>query len=195
MEGNYQTSLAIDYVASRDIQPGEELFLDYGDDFEKAWNNHVENWNPPEGSKHYADAATFNTKMKDSILRKQDEQEIDPYPPNLEIRCHADLHREFWRKFVWKIDEKGWHCKIVSRETSEESDILYTVVNNHGRRVKGVPRRAISFVDKPYTTDVHLKHAFRHEIGIPDEIFPERWRNRVVAEDPNDDDDDDDNGK
>jgi hypothetical protein len=50
MEGNYQTSLAIDYVALRDIEPVEELFLDYGDDFEKAWNNHVENWKPPEGS-------------------------------------------------------------------------------------------------------------------------------------------------
>jgi hypothetical protein len=27
-----------------------------------------------------------------------------------------------------------------------------------------------------YTTDQHLENAFRHEIGIPDAIFPDQWK-------------------
>ena len=29
---------------------------------------------------------------------------------------------------------------------------------------------------KPYTSDIHLPGAFRGSIGIPDELFPEAWR-------------------
>ena len=41
--------------------------------------------------------------------------------------------------------------------------------------VKGVPREAIEFVNKPYTSDEHMKSAFRHHIGIPHNIFPTEW--------------------
>ena len=42
--------------------------------------------------------------------------------------------------------------------------------------VSKVPRPAIRFTDKMYTTDQHLQQAFRHWIGMPDEIFPQAWR-------------------
>jgi hypothetical protein len=42
---------------------------------------------------------------------------------------------------------------------------------------EGVPRSVISFLDKPYTTDIHLSNVFRHDIRIPDEMFPRKWRN------------------
>lgn len=40
--------LHMDVVALRDIQPGEEVFVDYGIDWEKAWQAHVAAWQPPE---------------------------------------------------------------------------------------------------------------------------------------------------
>jgi hypothetical protein len=40
-----------------------------------------------------------------------------------------------------------------------------------------VPRSAIVFYDKPGRTDIHLPNAFRHVIGIPDDIFPNQWKN------------------
>ena len=40
------------------------------------------------------------------------------------------------------------------------------------------PREAFYFLDKPYSTDMFLKHAFRHEIGLPEDLFPEIWKNR-----------------
>ena len=42
--------------------------------------------------------------------------------------------------------------------------------------VTRVPRHAIRFSDKIYTTDVHLPTAFRHEIHLNDELFPEAWK-------------------
>jgi hypothetical protein len=46
----------------------------------------------------------------------------------------------------------------------------------------GVPRDAIRFWDLPYTSDLHLGNAFRHEIGIPDSILPQAWRMASKAE-------------
>jgi hypothetical protein len=34
--------LASDVVALRDIQPGEEAFIDYGSEWEEAWKTHFE---------------------------------------------------------------------------------------------------------------------------------------------------------
>jgi hypothetical protein len=42
--------------------------------------------------------------------------------------------------------------------------------------VSKVPRHAVRFSDKPYTTDPHLEGAFRHELHLPDDVFPEEWK-------------------
>jgi hypothetical protein len=60
---------------------------------------------------------------------------------------------------------------------------LYTAllldVNKEARAgmLQDAPRDAFVFVDKPYKSDMHLPNAFRHEIMIPDEIFPDKWKN------------------
>ena len=72
-------SLLLDVVATKDIQPGEEVFLDYGDEWEEAWNNHVKNWIRPPNAKEYKSSAMLN---KENILRTAEEQKTDPYPDN-----------------------------------------------------------------------------------------------------------------
>ena len=206
MRDKWNTILAIDYVALRDIEPGEELFLDYGDEFEEAWNRHVQTWKPPKDSEHYSDAAEFNQKTKDDVLRTQDEQELNPYPSNLEIRCHKSLKKNDWRQllqwgrdYVWSIGNKGLPCDILARRKLDDGSFAYDVRIEYEEEDdedeededeititlyrEGLPRSAISFVDTPYSTDIHLESAFRHEIGIPDDIFPGVWRNRKEARD------------
>ena len=39
-----------------------------------------------------------------------------------------------------------------------------------------VPRRGMKFIDLPYQSDQNLKAAFRHEIGVPNHIWPENWK-------------------
>jgi len=71
----------------------------------------------------------------------------------------------------------------------QEQEYYYTVVirNRYGLKtqeripvghmhvVTHVPRQAIRFTDKIYTTDQHLPNAFRHEIGLGDDVFPSQW--------------------
>lgn len=78
---------------------------------------------------------------------------------------------------------------ILQRNNNDSiaaSDSTYTVewVNKKGITtvVAGVPHAAMLFVDKSDTSDTifAMEHAFRHYIGIPDEIFPTGpWRNRL----------------
>ena len=42
--------LSLEIIALRDIAPGEEVFMDYGEAWEKAWLAHVKAWQPPEGN-------------------------------------------------------------------------------------------------------------------------------------------------
>jgi hypothetical protein len=37
----------MEIVALRDIKPGEEVYMDYGEAWEDAWENHVANYKPP----------------------------------------------------------------------------------------------------------------------------------------------------
>jgi SET domain-containing protein len=39
-----QPQLAWDFVALRDIDQGEELLLDYGDEWVVSWEKHVDAW-------------------------------------------------------------------------------------------------------------------------------------------------------
>lgn len=38
--------LSLDIIATRDIEPGEELYIDYGQKWEEAWDQHLYNWSP-----------------------------------------------------------------------------------------------------------------------------------------------------
>ena len=46
--------------------------------------------------------------------------------------------------------------------------------------VSHVPHTAIHVVDRPYTTDVFRKSAFRHEIGVPDGMYPTNWMRKKL---------------
>jgi len=76
-------------------------------------------------------------------------------------------------------------CSILERYTEskvDDTEILYkvnvTLDGNSEITVQGIPRRAIKFVDNAYSADQHMSGTFRHEIGIPDEIFPNTWRDQ-----------------
>jgi SET domain len=46
LESDATAKLAFDIIATRDIKKGDEVFLDYGDAWEAAWNEHVRTWEP-----------------------------------------------------------------------------------------------------------------------------------------------------
>ena len=67
--------------------------------------------------------------------------------------------------------------RIIDRILLDNKSYVYKVLLVDKTTVTKVPRKALSFTQQMYGSDMFLKEAFRHEIMIPDEIFPDAWRN------------------
>ena len=212
MEWHYHPKLAFDFVATKDIEEGEELFLDYGDAWEAAWTKHAAQWKPNNDSKFYMSSDDWNQRTYNEALLTEEEQLNDPYPDNISIQCHSMLawndeeaaslsdtlvvdNEETlpWvqQDFEWDASEYGHPCLILERYEDDSQwtyDVILEVQDDSGSLSEEVfqhrvPRRAISFFDRPYTSDIHLSSAFRHEIGIPMEMIPALWKYRTTSDD------------
>ena len=136
----------------------------------------------------------------EEIVRTVDEQKSDPYATNAEttvwlffdgINIH-DSVRYNWNDPRFSFDLTGLMteypsfpvpCKIVKRYETEsdgtEDKFQYEISMQGNIEIffYDVPREAIQFVYKAYTSNQHIPTAFRHEIEIHDEIFPAKWKN------------------
>lgn len=137
--------LFMDLVATRDIQPGDEIFLDYGDEWVAAWDDHVEAWEDKEyhHSPDYQSARDWNKENGQVMLRTSKEQEEEPYPSHMELRClaaiedvealtNADAARQ------WITSESGILCDIALRRKPIEED-AHLGENEYVYRVKFAP--------------------------------------------------------
>ena len=111
LEDQLSPGLEFDYVAIKDIQPGEEVFLDYGKEWDQAWKSHLDDWMPVEGADNYVDASQLNCYDEDEcknapVVKTYDEQEKHPYPDNLRMWCYFDYEDE--RKMVFDINKDEW---------------------------------------------------------------------------------------
>jgi len=129
LEFDYNVGLAFDYVATKDIQEGEELFLDYGEAFEDSLTSYLSNWNSSTSEVNYIPAQRYNEQLANAPIRTELEQESDPYPQNLEIRCHSSLITKRKpantnRHGRWESREFGVPCRILDRYRVETSKTL-----------------------------------------------------------------------
>eukprot|EP00586_Coscinodiscus_wailesii_P013646 CAMPEP_0172520076 /NCGR_PEP_ID=MMETSP1066-20121228/291791_1 /TAXON_ID=671091 /ORGANISM="Coscinodiscus wailesii, Strain CCMP2513" /LENGTH=247 /DNA_ID=CAMNT_0013302769 /DNA_START=225 /DNA_END=965 /DNA_ORIENTATION=- len=85
------SGLMFDIIATEDIFPGDEVFLDYGPTWEKAWREHVAKWTPVTDN-NYVHPDVFNSLYKTSRVRTIREQKIKPYPDNLQTACYYDYN-------------------------------------------------------------------------------------------------------
>jgi hypothetical protein len=124
--------LIMSFVATRDIQKGEEIFLDYGNAWEEAWRKHErafdERRNLHEG---YISAREWNDLHATSILRTVAEQASTPYPSNMELHCLEEgdeivLDPETAKSY-WTTDVVGFPCQIASRTVDDEGEVFYKV--------------------------------------------------------------------
>lgn len=193
--------LILEVVATRDIQAGDEILLDYGQDWEEAWKAHVAAWRPPSDSRNYVYPAEMD---ETEALRTIAEQKSNPYPSNLMTMCSTpDWERENGRHIKWE-EADGWSwwegmvpCHVLERKMGRNGNYVYTVSvqldedPNDPKNLeyddtvplekqyidRKVPRRAIRFLEKPYMDDEHLTGAFRHPIEFPSYLVPDAWRN------------------
>jgi hypothetical protein len=189
LENNAHVGLLMEIYALRDIKEGEEIVLHYGDDWEKSWKQHVEQWIAPALADDYKTPAFYN-----QLDKLYTEQNNEP-PVYIQTRCWVDVddsrgrdQHGFFEPHLIESDDidETVACKVLERLQADGSnsteDILYKVeLEEMEVLVKNVPRKYITYVDLAYTNDQHLRQGFRHEILLPDEMMPRNWRDLAAA--------------
>jgi len=175
----YHTGLNFDFVALRDIEPDEEILIDYGVAWQKAWEEHVKNFVPPT----YIPAYELNDELYDMELRTEEDR--DYQLDGVQLYCEW----YYLRKHNAKKPPKGysnWPCRVIKKHGEDKYVVrLLEVVGKEddgktvyksGQVVWGLPRDAFFFQDIPFSGDVHQKWAFRHPMLVPDDgMWPDIW--------------------
>ena len=185
--------LGFQYVATRDIIAGEELFLDYGDAWERAWNEHAAQYPRRVAARRHRSTRRRTTGTTNLARWPCGRPTNKSWIPTRTI-CRFGATVPCCKRPIAKPSTFGGpsitafrvlSSIVLSRSGGKARD-LYTVKCEWDEDEDNVvtwftrtdvPRSALRFFDMPYTTDLQQPTAFRHEIGIPDEIFPDRWRN------------------
>ena len=197
---SYITKLMFEYVAIGDIQAGDELFLDYGLDWEDALNDHLAHGVSTVDSRH----VSSNQLNKNNISLAVSGDESMQYHgyncqihPNVKVSQHAVVG---WEEIssnraidpsTWPVELTAWYkdndfvswYPCIVKEADNEM-MMYNIEmivkplseRTIGRRYLHLPRNRIRFVEPPYHSDQHLTWAFRKFIPVSDSIFPVRWR-------------------
>ena len=53
---------SLEVVATRDIRKGEEIYIDYGEEWEQAWGDHLASWQPPPKVHNFISAEEMNSR-------------------------------------------------------------------------------------------------------------------------------------
>jgi hypothetical protein len=184
-------TLLMEVVAIQDILPGEEVVLDYGDEWQKAWDTH----DHIEPSSDFVSAWMFE---QESLFRT--EADGNSYPSYIELFCGINFDRATGVKqeskdgldhilYEWRVTktvglQKAVRCYLVESNSSQifSNEMGYKVrLEREGNRtifVDNVPRQAITIQEKPYTGEQFKRNAFRHEIQMPDDMIPDIWKDQ-----------------
>lgn len=231
LEDQATAALMLEYIAIRDIEPGEEILIDCGDAWQQAWNNHVTKWTATTEKDDFNNYTIFTTPTneaagakfkraelyKDAPIKTVEEQKLDPYPNNIDFECYVNLEigigpyyaapktKPFYRR-EWEEEDmpdknkKSHKCRVIGRyevsisfdddlveEEKEDHPYFYTIELKNVKKkqdkkiihedhvITDVPYDAILMQNKKYSSDMFLKNAFRHEMRLPDDIFPKAW--------------------
>jgi SET domain len=201
---NFRSNMVVlELVADKDIAAGEEVFINYGPEWVAAWEEYKTAWEQkhkndkswplkaedikatfkdrpypvmgttkgaqlPDGTATVcflktdeADDGTPNVNDQDQDIRKW------VGPVSFEHYVGADA--TFCDLIAVEEDGNGsWVYRAKARPPGAKEDVLVEVY--------GIPHVAITVVDQPYRSDVLNPSAFRHYIAVPDQQWPQLWR-------------------
>ena len=223
--------LSLDVVATRDIEEGEEVFVDYGLSWESAWDEHIKKWEPPVfKNKKWTTAKELNKSLGPlEFSRDLSAQYItndshdslftgcyypyydDDYDDDEGTWSSLEDENILWQDLpideaiqkygadydasVFAIDENGtysdgqfWPCVVVDKDEEQDNYIVRIIQSDFHEEtiwekkklpniIMNYPRSSIRHFYKPYKSDIHLPGVFRHYMELPDDLFPEIWKN------------------
>ncbi|CAJ1958204.1 unnamed protein product [Cylindrotheca closterium] len=166
--------LQFDFVALRDIQEDEEILIDYGDEWEQAWQEHMQNHQPRDG---YIPAFELNQRLNEIEFRTLDER---PYSDDgIQLRCRIQHARQCFSPRSEHLKKDSIACAIIEKlgENKYTVKVLEDGVDDDLQLE--MPADAFFFVDLPYQRHHFSFQAFRHAMMIPDDMFPDVWKSRT----------------
>jgi hypothetical protein len=102
-----ERGLSMEIVALRDIKPGEEVYMDYGVEWENAWEEHVANWRPPTENRHsFVTAKEANEQEGLELLVTEDLRKVQDLS-HLFTGCLFKPTRIDKSK-VWEEENSSW---------------------------------------------------------------------------------------
>jgi hypothetical protein len=176
--------MAFDLIALRDIAQDEEIFIDYGDEWEAAWQAHAAQWKPPPGAEDYHPSLILN-EMPGSKIRTLSEGSYQP--DDKLLYC-----REIYRRMAGAREERYFdfrNCRALDRYVNTDGETRYLVETYKEEEnpwfcweaepfiVFDMPRSGFNFRDGFYSYDHSQKWAFRFDMRIPDELMHDAWKN------------------
>lgn len=95
LEDVMEPVLFFDIKAIGEIKEGDELYLDYGNEWEEAWNDHMKTYTEDPDllhNKKYVSAVYMNHRSsiekEGSYFLTEKEQAVSPYPENILTACY-----------------------------------------------------------------------------------------------------------
>lgn len=198
--------LSFDFFATKNIKPGDEIFLNYGKEWDDAFSRHVAQWTKPDSANTFIPSNVLNRgnaplMMSDDprMIHQGYECRLEPFA--IETSHVAHLEEDYFSNPTIKVENWNdqlkmlvkdnkflvWYpCELLSIDESGDTYKTHVYSKNLPKRKlirshRGVPRKAIRYTDRPYHSDQHLAFSFRHYIPIPDSMFPLRWRNDYTS--------------
>jgi len=189
--------IVLEIYALQDIEQGEEVFIDYGPHWEKAWKEHMRHYQESDSWPLRAD--DLKEEYRKKPFKTPEEFESDPYPEGTRTACFVETDEMTDGQLKVNDDDVDIalfsgptsfedytgtqlaFCEVIDRKESDDFFYNYTILVSSDSvltEIVDLPHAALTFLDLPYTSDIHDKNAFRHPIGIPDVIFPQAWRDK-----------------
>eukprot|EP00956_Cyclotella_meneghiniana_P010857 scaffold15227_cov70-Cyclotella_meneghiniana.AAC.7 len=116
--------MIIDLVATRNIKKGEEVLFDYGNDWEKAWKDHVKNWKKVIKDHKMSPSAMVLNEIYHGVGKPNQpfptSSEESPAGNNVQLMCHILYDED---KIERRRNQDGSRTKVypwISHPTTGE---------------------------------------------------------------------------
>jgi len=189
--------MIMDFVATRDIAVDEEIFVDYGDKWQDAWDKHVAHWIPPkDATATSAEVSAMNSNKFDRdnwawtdahftvcIYNGVEMQGLSLEEEFVTDRMGVD-HNHLGFQLLGAGSERVPCLVGKADEKAGTFDVFYFVDQEDERLmgfVSDLPASDLTFVSFPLSSDQHRDdgHRFAHEIEIQN--FPEVWKDLLLV--------------
>jgi hypothetical protein len=119
-------TMLVEYVALQDIEAGDEIFLDYSNEWEQHFARHRDNWQIPPFASSYQSAADYVRENQNEPIKTMSEQKDSKYPRNLQTTC---LFQETYRN-----DDHDWQfiSESESTKTNSSTSITWNASHHNG---------------------------------------------------------------